>query len=117
MFVDPTEANRPPTPSSGRTSTTASHSTTFKRRITKAAKCGSRPSTPRSRTKWAAPVKVVKIATDVTAAVKARTCCVKAVEQAQEVSTAAAQDGDLTQRIPLEGKSGPIAERRAGVNR
>ena len=60
-------------------------------------------------------VKVVKIATDVTEQVKAQNMLKKAVEQAQEV-TAAARDGDLTQRIPLEGKSGPIAELCAGVN-
>lgn len=60
-------------------------------------------------------VKVVKIATDVTAQVTANMMLSKAVEQAQQVTTAASQ-GDLTQRIPLEGKSGPIGELCAGVN-
>jgi methyl-accepting chemotaxis protein len=59
--------------------------------------------------------KVVKYASDVTAAVLANNMLVQAVEQAQQV-TAAAQDGDLTQRIPLEGKSGPIEGLCAGVN-
>ena len=60
-------------------------------------------------------VKVVKIATDVTAQVTANMMLSKAVEQAQQVTTAASQ-GDLTQRIPLDGKSGPIGELCAGVN-
>ncbi len=60
-------------------------------------------------------VKVVKIATDVTAQVTANMMLSKAVEQAQQVTTAAS-NGDLTQRIPLEGKSGPIGELCAGVN-
>ncbi len=60
-------------------------------------------------------VKVVKIATDVTAQVKATQMLTTAVEQAQAVTTAASQ-GDLAQRIPLDGKSGPIADLCAGVN-
>ena len=59
--------------------------------------------------------KFVKIATDVTAEVNATQMLRQAVEQAQGV-TAAARDGDLTQRIPLDGKSGPIGELCAGVN-
>ncbi|MCB1995256.1 MAG: PAS domain S-box protein [Burkholderiaceae bacterium] len=59
--------------------------------------------------------KVVKIATDVTEQVKSRQMLEKAVEQAQEV-TAAARNGDLAQRIPLEGKSGPIRQLCEGVN-
>jgi methyl-accepting chemotaxis protein len=39
----------------------------------------------------------------------------EAVEQAQ-AGHHGRQDGDLTQRIPLEGKSGPIGELCAGVN-
>jgi methyl-accepting chemotaxis protein len=59
--------------------------------------------------------KVVKIATDVTAEVNATNMLRQAVEQAQQVTTAA-KEGDLGQRIPLEGKSGPIGELCAGVN-
>jgi methyl-accepting chemotaxis protein len=59
--------------------------------------------------------KVVKIATDVTEQVKAARMLSTAVEEAQAV-TAAASKGDLAQRIPLEGKSGPIADLCAGVN-
>ena len=59
--------------------------------------------------------KFVKIATDVTAEVKSNQMLRQAVEQAQAV-TSAARDGDLTHRIPLEGKSGPIGELCAGVN-
>jgi methyl-accepting chemotaxis protein len=61
------------------------------------------------------PFKVVKYATDVTAQVNANNMLVQAVEQAQHV-TSAAKDGDLSQRIPLEGKSGPIQVLCAGVN-
>jgi methyl-accepting chemotaxis protein len=60
-------------------------------------------------------VKVVKIATDATAEVLANQALLEAVKQAQGVTTAA-MNGDLSQRIPLEGKSGPIAELCAGVN-
>ncbi len=60
-------------------------------------------------------VKIVKIATDVTAEHLANGMLREAVEQARAV-TAAAQSGDLTQRIPLDGKSGPIAELCTGVN-
>ena len=60
-------------------------------------------------------VKIVKIATDVTTAVNASEMLRNAVEQAQAV-TAAAMKGDLSQRIPLEGKSGPIESLCGGVN-
>ncbi len=61
------------------------------------------------------PFKVVKYATDVTAEVHANNMLRQAVEQAQHV-TSAAKDGDLSQRIPLEGKSGPIETLCSGVN-
>jgi methyl-accepting chemotaxis protein len=60
-------------------------------------------------------VKIVKIATDVTAQVHATRMLEHAVEQAQQVA-GAAQGGDLSQRIPMEGKSGPIALLCTGVN-
>ncbi len=59
--------------------------------------------------------KIIKIATDVTAQVQAKQMLEQAVEQAQGVTTAA-KNGDLTQRIPLEGKSGPIKSLCEGVN-
>ncbi len=61
------------------------------------------------------PFKVVKYATDVTAEVQANRMLRNAVEQAQQV-TSAAKAGDLDQRIPMEGKSGPIADMCSGVN-
>ncbi len=61
------------------------------------------------------PFKVVKYATDVTAEVNANMMLREAVEQAQQV-TSAARQGDLTQRIPLQGKSGPIELLCGGVN-
>ena len=61
------------------------------------------------------PFKVVKYASDVTAEVNANNMLREAVEQAQNV-TSAAKDGDLSQRIPLEGKSGPIEVLCSGVN-
>jgi len=59
--------------------------------------------------------KVVKYATDVTQQVRASEALRMAVEQTQEVASAA-QQGDLTQRIPLEGKSGSVEALCAGVN-
>jgi len=59
--------------------------------------------------------KIVKIATDVTAEVTANQALKLAVEQAQKVTTAA-MNGDLSQRIAMEGKSGPIADLCSGVN-
>ena len=59
--------------------------------------------------------KIVKIATDVTAEVQANAMLRNAVEQAQVV-TSAARRGDLSQRIPLAGKTGPIESLCAGVN-
>ena len=61
------------------------------------------------------PFKVVKYASDVTAQVDAAIMLQQAVEQAQQVTTAA-KNGNLTQRIPLEGKSGPIQVLCGGVN-
>ncbi len=59
--------------------------------------------------------KIIKIATDVTAQVNASRMLEQAVEQAQGVTTAA-KNGDLGQRIPLEGKTGPIRVLCEGVN-
>lgn len=61
------------------------------------------------------PFKVVKYASDVTEQVKAANMLKEAVEQAQGV-TSAAKDGDLSQRIPVEGKTGPIQVLCSGVN-
>lgn len=60
-------------------------------------------------------VKIIKIATDVTAQVQAQRMLEQAVEQAQQVTTAA-KNGDLAQRIPLDGKDGPIKALCEGVN-
>ena len=61
------------------------------------------------------PYKVVKFAIDVTDQVKATQALNQAVEQTQEV-VAAAQDGDLTQRIPMEGKTGALEALCSGIN-
>lgn len=61
------------------------------------------------------PYKVVKYATDVTEQVKAADALRLAVEQTQAV-TSAAKDGDLTQRVPMDGKSGMIEALCNGVN-
>ena len=60
-------------------------------------------------------VKIIKIATDVTAEVRSNDMLRHAVEQAQAV-TSAAMKGDLSQRIPLDGKTGPIESLCRGVN-
>jgi len=61
------------------------------------------------------PFKVVKYATDVTEQVKAAQSLAQAVAQTQEV-VAAARAGDLTKRIPLDGKSGSVRDLSEGVN-
>jgi methyl-accepting chemotaxis protein len=58
---------------------------------------------------------VVKYATDVTAQVRASEALEHAVQQTQNV-VAAAREGDLMQRIPLDGKSGSIRDLCDGVN-
>ena len=60
-------------------------------------------------------VKVVKVATDVTAQVRAARMLDEAVEQARAV-TSAARSGDLSQRIDMAGKTGPVAVLCEGVN-
>jgi len=60
-------------------------------------------------------VKIVKIATDVTADVTGANMLRTAVEQANRV-TSAAQAGDLSQRIAMQGLSGPVESLCSGVN-
>ncbi len=59
--------------------------------------------------------KLVKLATDVTEQVVAANMLKQAVEQALAV-TGAARDGDLSRRIPMDGKSGDIEALCSGVN-
>ncbi|MBL8446517.1 MAG: PAS domain S-box protein [Zoogloeaceae bacterium] len=59
--------------------------------------------------------KVIKYATDITEQVEANAALKRAVEETQAVA-AAAQNGDLTQRIDLDGKTGFIADLCSGVN-
>ncbi|MGZ5835656.1 MAG: methyl-accepting chemotaxis protein [Xanthobacteraceae bacterium] len=61
------------------------------------------------------PFKVVKYATDVTVQVEATQALKLAVQQVQDVIETA-KENDLTQRVPLEGKSGEIAALCSGVN-
>ena len=61
------------------------------------------------------PFKVVKYATDVTAQVKAAQALQAAVAETQGVVTSA-KENDLRHRIPLEGKTGDIAQLCEGVN-
>jgi len=59
--------------------------------------------------------KVIKIATDVTAQVQASRMLDDAVEQARQVTNAASA-GDLSPRIAMAGKTGPVAVLCEGVN-
>ncbi len=61
------------------------------------------------------PYKVVKYATDITAQIKAAQMTQLAVRQVGR-AVEAAKAHDLTQRIPLEGKSGEIQTLCSGVN-
>jgi PAS domain S-box-containing protein len=59
--------------------------------------------------------KVVKFATDITAQVMASQALQLAVKQTQD-AVGAAKENDLTQRIPLDGKTGEIRDLCGGVN-
>ena len=59
--------------------------------------------------------KVVKYATDITARVLAEEAMTRAVAETESV-VSAAKGGDLSHRIPLEGKQGPMLEMAAGIN-
>jgi methyl-accepting chemotaxis protein len=61
------------------------------------------------------PFKVVKYATDVTAAQLAQQALQLAVAQTQE-TVKQAIEGDLTRRIPIEGKSGDLESLCLGIN-
>ncbi|MBL8384927.1 MAG: PAS domain S-box protein [Burkholderiales bacterium] len=58
---------------------------------------------------------VIKIATDVTAQILATQALQAAVREVQDV-VSAAQGNDLTQRVPVAGKTGEIAQLCEGVN-
>ncbi len=60
-------------------------------------------------------MKIVKIATDVTAEVTAQNMLREAVDESLSV-IAAARKGDLTRRVSLAGKTGPIEALSAGLN-
>ncbi len=60
-------------------------------------------------------LKIVKIATDVSAEHQANAMLQSAVQESLAV-IAAARDGDLTRRVDLSGKSGPIQSLSAGLN-
>ena len=61
------------------------------------------------------PFKVVEYASDVTATMQAQQQLQQAVEQTQETIKHAG-DGDLTRRIPMEGKTGDLESLCRGVN-
>ena len=61
------------------------------------------------------PFKVVKYASDITANMQAQAALQAAVSQTQAAVKLAAE-GDLTQRIPLEGKTGDLEALCRGVN-
>ena len=60
-------------------------------------------------------MKVVKIASDVTAEVSADQMLKTAVDESLAV-IAAAKEGDLTRRVVLAGKTGPMETVSAGLN-
>ena len=61
------------------------------------------------------PFKVVKYASDISAQVRSMQQLEIAVQQTQ-AAVSAARDGDLSMRIPMEGKDGMLAELCTGVN-
>jgi methyl-accepting chemotaxis protein len=61
------------------------------------------------------PFKVVKYATDITAQIRSADALSQTVQQVQEAVKAADQN-DLTRRVPMEGKSGDIGMLCGGLN-
>jgi methyl-accepting chemotaxis protein len=61
------------------------------------------------------PFKVVKYASDITAQVQAERMLAQAVDEARAI-TAAAREGDLSQRIPMQGKAGAPQQLCESVN-
>jgi PAS domain S-box-containing protein len=61
------------------------------------------------------PFKVVKFATDISEQIMAAAAMKEAVEQTQDVALAA-KEGDLSRRVPLEGKAGTIKSLAEGIN-
>ncbi len=61
------------------------------------------------------PYKVIKFATDITDAVNATRAMTKAVEQTEAV-VAAAKRGDLSHRIVVDDKQGPLLAMAVGIN-
>ena len=116
MFVDPVLSNAPAYAQFWRDLNEGKPQSDVFKRVTKAGKQVSLQAVYAPVTdEMGRVVKIVKIATDVSTAVEANEMLRNAVEQAQAV-TAAAMKGDLSQRIPLEGKSGPIQSLCSGVN-
>ncbi len=116
MFVEPTYAVTPAYEQFWRTLNEGkSHSEVFKRLTKSGGEVWIQAIYAPVRDEMGRVFKVVKIATDVSAEVKANQMLKLAVEEAQSV-TQAAVAGDLTRRIPLDGKSGPIADLCSGVN-
>ena len=60
-------------------------------------------------------VKIIKVASDITEQVKSADMLKAAVDETQEVVTAA-KEGDLTQRISLDGKVGTVETLCSGIN-
>ncbi len=116
MFVDPTHASSPAYTQFWSDLAAGKAQNDLYRRITKSGKdIWIQAVYAPVKDEMGRVFKIVKIATDVTATVKANDMLKEAVAQVQAV-TSAARDGDLTQRVPLDGKSGAIAELCAGVN-
>ncbi|HOB94957.1 MAG TPA: methyl-accepting chemotaxis protein [Aquabacterium sp.] len=116
LFVDPAEAQAPAYAQFWRDLAEGRSQTGTFRRVTRS-----------GREVWIqavyAPVKdemgrvakVVKIASDMSAEVLANQMLTTAVEQARGVANAAVA-GDLAQRIPMDGKTGAVADLCAGIN-
>ena len=116
MFMTPTDAVQPAYQAFWRDlAQGTTHSDIFKRVTKSGQEVWIRGIYAPIRDEMGRVMKVVKIASDVTAEVNANEMLRLSVEQAQSV-TAAARRGDLSQRIPMEGKSGPVKDLCEGVN-
>ncbi|MGI9216193.1 MAG: methyl-accepting chemotaxis protein [Hydrogenophaga sp.] len=116
MFVDPAESNTPAYDQFWRDLNDGKPQNRVFRRVSKSGQdVYIQAVYAPVKNETGALIKIVKIATDVTEQMHTKHMLESAVEQAQQV-TSAARSGDLTQRIPMQGKSGPVAVLCEGVN-
>ena len=116
LFVDPAEAQAPAYAQFWRDLAEGRSQTGTFRRVTRSGReVWIRAVYAPFKDEMGRVAKVVKIASDMSAEVLANQMLTTAVEQARGVANAAVA-GDLAQRIPMDGKTGAVADLCAGIN-